>query len=78
MNDEGPSMSDKAVMGLFACLAQASVGKCGQMDVDASNPDGVQTITVLAVDESVFLRALGPALKAAGIEVVRVHRREGV
>lgn len=78
MNDEGPSMSEKAVAGLFACLGQATQGKCGQMDVDASNPDGLQTITVLAVDEGVFLRAVGPALKAAGIEVVRVHKREGV
>ena len=67
--------ADPAVIArVFQLLGVAQQGKAGVVRVDASSPDGMQELTICAVDSVAWERFLVPALDLAGVEIVRLGR----
>ena len=69
-----PSADDDVVVAMFQALAHAQLGRAGHIRLDASTPNGIGGLTLLAVDDMVWLGTIEPALRAAGVECVRVRQ----
>lgn len=67
--------ADPAVVALiFRTLAVAQQGKAGIVRVDANNPEGMQELTVCAIDSVAWDRFAVPALEMAGVPIVKLGR----
>jgi len=71
------SMDDDVRVALFMAFARAQAGEVGLFRIDASNPNGVQGLVALAVDEVAYLRHIEPALRQAGLSVARLQLGRG-
>jgi hypothetical protein len=67
------SLDSAVVQKLFAALAEAQQGHVGKIRILTTTTEGIQGLTVLAVDEIAFLQHIEPALRAAKIPVVDVN-----
>lgn len=59
---------------IFQLLAVAQQAKAGVVRVDASTPDAMQELTVMALDSVAFERWVVPALELAGVPIVKLGR----
>ena len=67
------SMDNNVVAAMFAALSQAQGSKAGMFRIEAANPEGIQGVVMLAMDEVVYLQHVEPVLRAAKVDVVQVR-----
>jgi hypothetical protein len=66
-------MDSDVVAALFAAMGQARAGGAGMFRIEAANPEGIQGVVMLALDEVAYLQYVEPALRAGKVEVVKVR-----
>lgn len=68
------SADHDVIAAMFCALGGVAADRAGMVRLDAANPNGIQGIRLLAIDELAYLQHVEPALRAGKVQVVEIGR----